>query len=138
MASVIFSSTLSDALSGKIDFKKDRFKVMLCTSDYEPDKDVHTKRSDVTHEISGFGYVKGGIDVDMSVLNDVINHRIDVTLGEAVWPNSTITARRAVYYKSHGGSPALDELVAVIDFSRDVASTSGNFRLTPSILRIQN
>lgn len=138
MASVIFSSALSDALSGKINFNSDRFKVMLCTADYEPDKDVHTKRSDVTNEISAFGYVKGGVDVDLSVLNDVINHRVDVTLGQAVWANSTITARKAVYYKSHGGSPALDELVAVIDFGGDVTSTSGQFKLTPSTLRIQN
>jgi hypothetical protein len=139
MASVIFNSALDDAFRGNIDFDTDTFNVMLVTSSYVPDKDAHTKRSDVTNEVGASGtYVPGGGAVTVTVTKDTVNDRIDISLGDASFTGATITARGAVYYKSRGGASSADELVAYIDFGMDVISTIGTWALTASMLRIQN
>lgn len=138
MASLIYNSGLDDAFRGNIDFDTDAFRVMLVTSAYTPNKDTHTKRSDVTNEVTGTGYTAGGPTVTVSVTKDTANDRIDVSLGSASWATATITARAGVYYKSRGGASSADELVAYIDFGTDITSTAGTFSLSASTLRIQN
>jgi hypothetical protein len=138
MASLIFNSGLNDALNGDIDFGADTFKAMLVTSAYTPNKDTHTKRSDVTNEVATSGtYASGGGTATVSVTNDTANDRQDVSLGSVSFTSATITARGAVYYKVVG-SAATDRLVAYIDFGSDVTSTAGTWALTASILRLQN
>lgn len=139
MASLIFNSALRDEAIGSIDFDTDTFKVMLTTSAYTENKDAHTKRSDVTNEITGTGYTAGGNTVTVTVgAVDTANDRVDITLGGTTWPASTLTARKAVYYKSRGGAASADELIAVVDFGSDVVTTSGTLTLTASTLRKQN
>lgn len=140
MASLIYNSAWYDLVTGAIDANTDTFKCLLVTSSYAPNKDTHTKRSDVTNEVAnGNGYTTGGNSCTVSVTNDTANDRIDITLGApSNWTTSTITARGAVYYKSRGGASSADELVAYIDFGSDVASTNGTFSLTASTMRIQN
>jgi hypothetical protein len=138
MASLIFNSCLDDALRALIDFDTDSFKAMLCTASYAPDKDAHTKRSDITDEVVGSGYTDGGEAVSVGVTKDNANDRIEVSLGGISLPNATITARGAVYYKSRGGAATADELLAYIDFGSDIASTNGTWSLSASTLRLQN
>lgn len=138
MANVIYNSTLDDTVRGNIDFDTDSFKCLLVTSVYVPDKDAHLKRSSITSEVVGTGYTAGGAAVTVGVSKDLVNDRIDISLGAASWANATITARGAVYYKSRGGAATADELVAYIDFVSDVTSTNGTFSLTASTLRLQN
>lgn len=139
MASLIFNSALDDNARGNIDFDSDTFKCLLVTSGYTPDKDAHTKRSDITNEVAATGgYTTGGVAATVSVTKDTANDRIDVSLGGISIPSATITARGAVYYKSRGGLASADELVAFIDFGIDAISTNGTWALTASILRFQN
>lgn len=139
MASLIFNSALRDEAIGSIDFDTDTFKVMLTTSAYTENKDTHAKRSDVTNEITGTGYTAGGNTVTVTVgAVDTANDRVDITLGGTTWPASTLTARKAVYYKSRGGAASADELIAVVDFGSDVVTASGTLTLTASTLRKQN
>lgn len=139
MASLIYNSALRDEATGAIDFDTDTFKVMLTTSAYTENKDTHTKRSDITNEVSGTGYTAGGNTVTVTVAAvDTANDRVDITLGGTTWPTSTITARKAVYYKSRGGAATADEIIAVVDFGADVSTTAGTFTLTASTLRKQN
>lgn len=139
MASIIYNSGLYDTFTGAIDFDTDTFKVLLVTSSYSPNKDTHTKRSDVTNEVAnGNGYTTGGAAATVTVTSDTANDRIDVSLGAASWSTATITAAAAVYYKSRGGASSADELVAYIDFGGNIVSTNGTFSLTASTLRIQN
>ena len=60
MADVIYNSFKRDIMNGSIDLDTDTIKVMLVTSTYTPNQDTHTKRSDVTNEVSGTGYTAGG------------------------------------------------------------------------------
>lgn len=138
MASLVFNKALEAWAKGLIDFDTDTFKVMLTTAAYAEDKGVHDFRNDVTNEVSGAGYTAGGNSVSVNVSLDAANNRIDITLGGTTWPSSTITARKAVYYKSRGGAPAADEVIAVNDFGEDKVSASGTFTLNASTLRIQN
>lgn len=139
MASLIFNSALRDEAIGGVDYDTDTFKVMLTTSAYTENKDTHTKRSDITSEVAGAGYTAGGNTVTVTVgAVDTANDRVDISLGGTTWPTSTITARKAVYYKSRGGAASADEIIAVIDFGADVSTTVGTFTLTASTLRKQN
>jgi hypothetical protein len=138
MASLIFTSFLEDLARGAIDMDTDTFKVMLTTSAYTENKDTHTKRSDVTNEVTGSGYTAGGVTCTVTVTKDTANDRLDITLGAVSWPSSTITARKAAYYKSRGGASSADELVAVNDFGSDVISTGATFSLALSTVRFQN
>lgn len=138
MASIIYNSFLDDVFRGNIDCDTDTFYVLLVTSSYTEDKDVHDKRDDVTNEVSGTGYTAGGVAATVTVTKDTANDRIDVSLGSASWASSTITARKAVYYKRRGGAASADELVAVNDFGSDVVTSSGTFTLNASTVRIQN
>lgn len=138
MASLIFNKALEAWAKGNIDFDTDTFKVMLTTSAYTEDKDAHDFRNDVTNEVTGTGYTAGGNTVTVTVTLDTTNDRIDISLGGTTWPTSTITARKAVYYKSRGGASSADELIAVNDFGSDVVSAAGTFTLNASTLRIQN
>ena len=138
MASLIYNSFFEDLARGAIDLDTDTFWVMLTTSSYSENKDTHTKRSDVTNEVTGTGYSGGGQSVTITVTKDTANDRLNVTLGGASWASSTITARKAVYYKRRGGAAAADELIAVNDFGSDVTSTAATFTLNASTLRITN
>lgn len=139
MASLIYNSAIRDEATGAIDYDTDTFKVMLTTSAYTENKDTHTKRSDVTNEVVGTGYTAGGNAATVTVgAVDTANDRVDISLGGTTWPTSTITARKAVYYKSRGGASSADEIIAVVDFGADVSTTVGTFTLTASTLRKQN
>jgi hypothetical protein len=139
MASLIYNSALRDEAIGGINYSTDTFKVMLVTSAYVENKDTHLKRSDVTNEIIGAGYTAGGNAATVTVgAVDTVNDRVDITLGGATWPTSTLTARKAIYYKSRGGAATADELIGVVDFGADVSTTSGTLTLTASTLRKSN
>lgn len=138
MASLVYDSTVDDMARGNVVFADDSFQVMLVTGAYVPDKAGHTKRSDVTGEIVGAGYVPGGLSATVSVSTDLIEDRTDIALGGVTWPLSTILAAGAVYYKARGGADSADELVAFIDFGGNVESRAGDFTLEASTIRIQN
>lgn len=138
MASLIFNRLLELWARGNIDFDTDTFRVMLTTSAYTEDKDAHDFRDDVTNEVTGTGYTAGGNIATVTVTLDTANNRLDITLGGTTWSSSTITARKAVYYKARGGAASADELVAVNDFGSDVISSAGTFTLNASTFRINN
>lgn len=138
MASLIFNKALEAWAKGSIDFDTDTFKVMLTTASYSENKDTHDFRDDVTNEVSGTGYTAGGNTATVTVTLDTANDRVDISLGGTTWGSSTITARKAVYYKSRGGAASADEIIAVNDFGSDVSTTAGTFTLNASTLRIAN
>jgi hypothetical protein len=139
VASLIYNSFFEDLARGAIDLDTDTFKVMALTATYSENKDTHTKRSDLTNEVSGTGYSAGGNSVTITVTKDTVNDRLDVTLGGTTWTTSTITsAQKFAYYKARGGLATADELVAVIDNGSGVSTISGTLTLNSSTLRVQN
>lgn len=137
MASLIYTSCLDDLAKGAIDFDTDTFKTLLVTSSYTANKDTHTRRSDVTNEVTGTGYTAGGVTTACSVSKDTANDKVTLTFASPSWPSSTITARGAVIYKSTG-TAANDPLVGYIDFGGDVLSSGGTFSISQSVITLQN
>jgi hypothetical protein len=139
MASLIFNSFWDDKDRGNIVPSVDTFYVMLCTSAYTPDKDAHTKRSDVTNEIAaGNGYTAGGAACAVTITKDTANDKQILSFAQVDWANATITARKAVYYKRRGGAATADELVAVVEAVGDVVSTNGTFSQGATTINLQN
>lgn len=130
MPNAIFNSFKRDIANGSINLATDAVKIMLVGSAYTPNIDTHTKRSDVTNEVSGTGYTAGGVAlvnkaVTMNTTSDKgVFDADDITLSSA-----TITARGAVLYKARGGASSADELIAYLDFGADITSTAGNFNI---------
>ena len=138
MASIIYNSALEDAVIGNIDFNTDTFRIILVTSSYTADKDAHTKRSDITNEVSGAGYTTAGVASAVTVTKDNTNDRVDIAFADVLWTSATITAAGAVIYK-YTGTASSDNLVAFMDFGGDITSTNGTFTVdVTSPLRIQN
>lgn len=136
MASVLYNSFLVDRDKGLIDLDLNTIKVMLVTSTYVPNIDTHTKRSDVTNEVVGSGYVAGGETLTTTtVTQDNTNNKSVFDADNVTWATSTITARGAVLYKSTGLNTT-DNLIAYIDFTTDQISSAGNFTITWDALGI--
>lgn len=139
MASLIFDSYFDDADKGNIVPNTDTFYGMLVTSSYTPNKKTHTKRSDVTNEVTGTGYTAGGAASAATLTKDTTNDREDLAFADIVWTTATLTARAVVIYKHRGGASSADELVAYVDFGADVSSVAGTFTAHfTAPLRIQN
>lgn len=128
MANVIYNSFKRDIMNGSIDLDTDTIKLMLVSSSYTPDQDAHTKRSDVTNEVSGTGYTAGGATLaNKTVTADNTDNEGVFDADDVTWPSSTITARGGVLYKSRGGASSADELIAYVDFGSDITSTGATF-----------
>lgn len=133
MPSFAFDSFKHDVYTGNI-VATDAFYVMLCTSAYTPNQGTHTKRSDVANEVTGAGYTAGGQAIVPTFTKDTTNHREQIVFPLVTWAGSTITARKAVYYKRRGGASSADELVCVDDFGSDVVTTAGTFTLAATTI----
>ena len=125
MASIVYTSVLADILNGNCNTTHS-YKAMLVTSAYTEDRNAHSKRSAITNEVTGTGYIAGGTPVTLSVAVDTASTppRVTVTIGAAVWASSTITARKLIIYRSRGGAASVDELVACVDNGVDLASNA--------------
>lgn len=129
MASFLFSSFQEDHGRGNIDFETDTFYAMVVTSSYSPVQS-HSKRSDITNEVTGTGYVAGG---NVCVVGSYarVGNLLSVTFNNVVWtaPVSGFTGRRAIIYKARGGLATADELVACVDFGAGVAANGTTYTL---------
>jgi hypothetical protein len=136
MADGLYTSLTEDLANNNVDFGADTFYVLL-TSGYTPDQDAHTKRSDITNEVTGAGYSSGGIAATVSsVVKTSSPKRTRVTFALAEWTGATISATYAVYYKRRGGAATADELVGWNDFGGTYSVTNGTFRVPASTLDI--
>ena len=130
MANAIFNSFKRDIANGSINLATDAVKIMLVGSAYTPNIDTHTKRSDVTNEVSGAGYTAGGVAlVNKAVTMNTTSDKGVFDADDITLSNATITARGAVLYKARGGASSADELIAYLDFGADITSTAGNFNI---------
>lgn len=130
MASFPYDFSLSNVVSGAIDFLGGTFKVMLVTAAYVPNKATDATRANVTNEVVGAGYAAGGNPTVVTVTQNFGADQFNVTFAVTNWPASTITARAAVIYQANGGLPSGDPLVAYVDFGANKTSAGGNFGVT--------
>jgi hypothetical protein len=130
MADVIYDSLIDDVARNNVDLDTDTFKAMLVTSAYVPNRATHTRRSDITNEVVGTGYVAGGNAVAVTVTKDTGLHKVTAAFANYNLPGAALTARALVIYKSRGGLASADELVAYCDFGGDKTASGGTFAVT--------
>lgn len=127
MADVVYNSFKTELGKGSLDLVNDTIKVMLVTSTYTPDPDLHDFVDDVTNEVSGTGYTAGGQALaNKSVTQDNTDDEGVFDADDVTWANSSITARGAVIYKDTG-TPATSPLLCYKDFGVDKTSENGDF-----------
>jgi hypothetical protein len=133
MQSLIFASFWDGLAAGALRMGQDRFMAMLVSAEYEPDALLHSRLADVDAEVSGAGYVPGGLPIAVTVARDGAGVRFD--FGAQVFRAATIKARGQVIYRAgQGGTP--DVLVAVNDFGADVSSTADDFTVAGSSIKV--
>lgn len=133
MANVIYNSFKKNMDAG-IDWDDNTastvIKVMLVTSTYAPNIDTHAFKSSVTNEVTGTNYTAGGTALTgRTVTQDNTNNLGKYDGDNAVWTNSTITARGAVIYKDTTVA-STSPLIAYIDFSTDQSSSTADFTIS--------
>jgi len=131
-AGLIFDSLLVDVFSARLDFGSDTIKVML-VDNYQVDAG-HSRRSDITGEVSSGGYAAGGAAIDAVMTG--ADGAAEIVLPGAVWWQSSVTANGAIYYKARGGGAADDELICYIAFDGPVRSVNGTFFLDKSSIGV--
>lgn len=137
MASLIANSLMYDGLTGAVDIDTDTFKIMLVASAYSASK-AHSKRNQVTNEVTGTGYTAGGQAVVPTIAVSNTTNALTITIPQVTWASSTITARGAWVYKSRGGAASADELVCYIDFLQDIVTSNQSFIVQQTTLTQQN
>lgn len=129
MANVVYNAFKKNIMNGSIDLDTDTIKVMLVTSTYVPDQDLHDYKDDITNEVTGTGYTAGGQALaNKTVTQDNVDNEGVFDADDVTWANSTITARGAVLYKDTG-TPSTSPLLCYFDFVSDQSSSSGNFTI---------
>ena len=115
----------------EIDFETDVIKVMLTTSAYTPDQDVHDYKNDVTNEVTGTGYTATGETLASKTVTYTAGtnkHVLDAA--DVTWTASTITARTAVVYDRSPGSDATRPLICYHQSDSDIISSGGVWAIT--------
>ena len=116
-------------MDGSINWASDTIKVALTTSAYTPDQDTHDFFNDVTNEVTGTGYTAGGATLGSKTSNYTTGtNTVWLDAADTSWTTSTITARRAVIYKSTG-TASTSPVLGYVDFGADVVSSSGTFSI---------
>lgn len=123
MASIVYDSFLADVFAGNCSTAHS-YKAMLVSSSYAENRGTHTKRSDITNEISGTGYTAGGAAITLSATLNTTAHKLTLSIGSVSWASSTLTARKLIVYRARGGASSADELVCCVDNGTDLVSSS--------------
>lgn len=127
MSNQIYNSFKKDSMAGVFNLSADTLKVVLVTSAYIPDIDLHKKYSDITNEVVGVGYSTSGITlVGVTITEDLSNDKAVFDANDITWVASTITAAGAVIYKVNGES-STSPLIGYIDFGGSKSSSNGDF-----------
>lgn len=116
--------------TGAFDASSDVLKIALYdnTANLDADTTVYT----TTGEVSGAGYTAGGITLTVaSGYPQVVDGQAALTFDDAEWPASTITARGAMIYNTTRSNRA----EMILDFGRDLSSSSAAFALSFSLMQ---
>lgn len=112
------------------DWDTDTIKCALTTVTYTEDQDTHDFFNDVTNEVSGTGYTAGGATLGSKTATyDTASDQTRLDAADTTWTTSTITARKAIVYKSTG-TASTSPLIGLLNFGADVSTTGGTFQIT--------
>lgn len=126
----LFGKVFLSLFNKEIDWDSDDIRVMLTTSAYTPDQDVHDYKDDVTNEVTGTGYTANGVALASKTITYTAGtNTIMLDAADSTWSASTITARNAVIYDNTPGTAATKPLIGYQASDADVSSSSGDFTI---------
>lgn len=132
MASFVYDSFAADWAAGNCNTSHN-YKALLTAAAYSENRSGHSKRSDVTNEVTGTNYTSGGVSVTVSAaVSSGASPTLTLTFGSATFTNVTLTSRKLVVYRTRGGAASADELVCVSDNGSDLVSSASNQTWTAS------
>lgn len=142
MASHVYAQFFRSALHKEVNLEADSIKLMLTTSLYAYSQANDRYQSAVTNEVSGPGYVAGGIVVPGITVTDS-GGVYTLNASTADFGILTVTGiRTAVLYDATPGTAATNPLIWFQDFGVDNSpagvdfqilwNASGIFTITPS------
>lgn len=114
------NSFKTELLGGTHDLDTDTIKIALFTS--SATLGASTTAYSTTNEVVGAGYTAGGNTLAGATIS-LSGSTAIVDFTDTTWSSATITARGALIYNSSKA----DRAIAVLDFSTDKSSTSGDF-----------
>lgn len=119
----VCTSFKGQLLCGRHAFDSDQFFLALYTADAPLDPDQTTQYT-TAGEVEAPGYTAGGQQLtQVQVL--AVARIAYITFADAVWPNSSITARGGLIYNASYFNGA----VAILDFGQDRISNLGAFHV---------
>jgi hypothetical protein len=116
----------------EVDLLDDSIKVMLTTSSYTPDQDVHDYKDDVTNEVSGTNYTAGG----QALANDTLTYTAGTNVlkydaDDLTLVNVTLSdVKNAVIYDDTPSTAATKPLIGYGVIDTAVAPNAGNLTVT--------
>jgi len=118
------NSFKSEMLQAQQDLLSDTLYIALYTgySDIGPSTTVYT----TINEISGTGYVAGGIQLSGATIATSTDGVVYVNFDNASWPNASFTARGALIYNVTRANAS----VAVLNFGSDKVCNNQTFTVT--------
>jgi hypothetical protein len=120
-------SAVDKILRHQITPDSDTIYAMVLGPGYTPNV-AHAWRSDVaSYEVSGTGYVAGGVQVGVTVARDDATDSCLTQFEGVILPSCTISARFVAYYKRLGGAASADPLLMVVDWGGTYASSAAVF-----------
>ena len=117
MAAQAYGKFVQHLLKGEIDFDTAAFKALIVNAAYVPNVDTHEFRSSITNEVTGTGYIAGGVALTgVTVTQDTINNRLVIDAADANFGIVTFTAGTRIVVYVNVGTAATDLLVSSHDF----------------------
>ena len=120
----VFKTGLLDGIYDFGSGTSDVFKIALYTN--EATLNQTTTAYTTTGETSGTGYTAGGevLVINVTPTTGSTGDIAYLSFADAVWANTTITARGALIYKFNGTT---NPAVCVLDFGSNKSTTDGTF-----------
>ena len=135
-------------LDGEMDFSAnttDTFSIALYTNSATLNAATSDYVNNTTGQVAnGNGYTTGGkqLTISQAPTSTGAGTTVFLSFGTINWTSSTITARRALIYRSSGANT--NNAVAVLDFLSNKSSSNGTFEIqfptnnaTSAIIRIE-
>lgn len=132
----IYVSCAFDIANGDIDFDTDSFKFVLLSNAYTPNLATHSKRSNLTNEVSGAGYTTGGVAITPVLAEVDGEQRTKITFPGVTLPNTTLSnVRYQVFFKS-SGTASTDRLIGYVDFGSNQNPINANLSISQSVFSL--
>jgi hypothetical protein len=126
-----YGKSVLSMLAGEIDYLDDDIMLMLCGSGYTPNQDTHQYVSSVTSEVTGTGYVAGGVALaGKQITYNAGNNTSSLIASDiAIGPGATISGVRWGVVYALKATEATSPLLGYIDFDAEQTVTNGTFTI---------